>query len=115
MTFKPKTQNYSNPKGNKRMSIKDLVGKKMTKKTKFLGEDVVMKKLSVADVTAIQEMTEASTEDSDQFELLRFVIRRAIEGADELEDSDFEEFPIDELSKLSEAIIEYSGVNRKEK
>ena len=113
MTFKRKIKNYS--KETNKMSIKDLVGKKMTKNVKFLGEDVKIKKLSVADVTAIQKMSEETNEEDDQFELLRFVVRAAVEDAEELEDSDFEQFPIDELSKLSEAIIEYSGVNRKAK
>ena len=92
------------------------LNKKMTKKFKFLGEDVMIKKLSVADVTAIQELSKDMGEDStDQFELLRFVIRAAVEGADELEDEDFQEFPIDELTNLSEGIIKYSGVGNKEK
>jgi len=91
------------------MSIKSLVGKKMTQKTDFMGEKINIKKLTVAEVTEIQSMAE-NAEGDDNFELLRFVIRAAVEDGEELEDSDFDEFPLDELTKLSNAIIKFSGV-----
>ena len=46
--------------------IKDLVGKKMTKSVKFMGEDVKISKLSVAEVMDIQN--KAKTLEQDDFQ-----------------------------------------------
>lgn len=34
----------------------------------------------------------------------------AVDGGDELSDDDFKEFPMDELSKLSNEIMKFSGI-----
>ena len=91
--------------------MKHLIGKTMTKKVKFLGEEVVIKKLTVAQVMAIQELTKQTTEDKDNsMEILGFVIINAVEGADELSSSNIEQFPLEELSRLSGDILEFSGL-----
>lgn len=97
--------------------IKALVGKRMTKKVKFLDSDVVIEKLSVAQVMEIQEKAKSITENADDesgLSLLKYVIRTAVEGGDELTDDDFKEFPMDELSKLSEAVMAFSGMGREQ-
>jgi hypothetical protein len=97
------------------MSIKDLVGKSITKKEKFMGTDVVIKKLLLSEATEIQEIakrTEAD-ENSDELELLRYVVRKAVENGQDLTDEDFMEFPIEELSTLVEKIMAYSGIGDK--
>lgn len=92
--------------------IKGLVGRKMTKTTKFIGEDIKINKLNVAEVMAIQESAKSISEDSDAgLSLLRKVIRLSAEGADELTDDDFKTFPMDELSKLSNEIMKFSGIS----
>lgn len=95
------------------MGIKSLIGKKMTKNVKFMGEDVKISKLSVAEVLEIQEKAKALTDnDAEGFNVLRSVIRSAVEGADDLTDEDFKGFPMDELSKLSNEIMKYSGLGQ---
>ena len=98
------------------MSIKGLVGKRMSKKVKFMGEDISITKLKVAEVMEIQEaskkLAEVESEDDENMglDILRTVIRAAVEGGDELTDEDFVEFPMDELSKLSNEIMKFSGI-----
>ncbi len=96
--------------------IKGLVGRKMTKTVKFMGEDVLISKLNVANVMEIQEKAKKLEEnDSEGFDLLKSIIRNAVEGAEDLADDDFEGFPLDELSKLSNEIMKFSGINPGEK
>lgn len=91
--------------------IKSLVNKKMTQNVKFIGEDVKISKLTVAEVMEIQDLAKnQSTEDSSGFELLKRVIKMSVEGGEELTDDDFNSFPMDELTKLSQAIMRFSGV-----
>jgi hypothetical protein len=96
------------PKG-----IKALVGKKMTKDTKFLGSTITISKLSVSEVTLIQEQAkaaEAAQDDMAGLELLKTVIRSAVEGGADLTDEDFDGFPMDELSRISQEIMKFSGI-----
>lgn len=100
-----------NKMADEQKGIRGLVGRKMTQNTKFLGTDVVISKLSVSQVLEIQEAAKTTTESEDQgLELLRKVIRMAVEGAETLTNEDFNGFPMDELSKLSTAIMKFSGI-----
>lgn len=93
-------------------TIKNLVGRKMTKTVKFINEDIKITKLSVAEVLEIQERAKLNAEDQDNgFNLLKKVIRMSVEGASELSDEDFNSFPMDELSKLSNEIMKFSGIS----
>lgn len=109
------TSNISIPKISKENKlaegIKGLVGKRMTKSVKFVGEDVKISKLSVAEVMEIQELARNANEDTQAgLELIKKVIRLSVEGANALEDDDFKSFPMDELSKLSNEIMKFSGI-----
>ena len=98
-------------KKDNKMSIKELVGKKITKKVKFMGEDVTISKLSLVEVMDIQaKAKELEGNEKEGFNILRKVIRSSVEDADQLEDSDFDTFPMDELSKLSQEIMKFSGL-----
>lgn len=93
--------------------IKSLVGKKMTKSVKFMGEDVKINKLSVAEVMDIQEKAKSlEQDDAAGFDVLKTVIKAAVEGGADLTDQDFENFPMDELSKLSAEIMKFSGIGQ---
>ena len=100
--------------GNKestKMNFKDLVGKRMTKTVKFMGEDVKINKLNVSEVLEIQERAKAiDGNESEGFSVLRKVISMAVEGASDIADQDFDKFPMDELSKLSGEIMKFSGL-----
>lgn len=93
--------------------IKGLVGKKMTKSVKFMGEDVKINKLSVAEVMDIQEKAKSlEQDDAAGFDVLKTVIKAAVDGGADLTDQDFENFPMDELSKLSAEIMKFSGIGQ---
>jgi len=100
--------------------IKGLVGKKMQKKVKFMGEDITIYKLKFSEIMEIQEMVRSAEKDDKEdssaeqemgLDVLRKVIRSSVEGGGELDDSDFQEFPMDELTKLSSDIMKFSGVD----
>lgn len=91
--------------------IKGLVGRKMTKDVKFMGESVKISKLSVSEVMDIQARAKnLETDDAAGFEVLKTVIVAAVEGGKDLTDDDFQAFPMDELSKLSAEIMKFSGI-----
>jgi hypothetical protein len=93
--------------------MKHLVGKVITKKVPFMGDEVEVRKMSVSEVMKIQELVKkankSKAEDA-QLGLLRDVIRLAVLGADEITDEDFNTFPIGELSELSNEILGFSGL-----
>jgi hypothetical protein len=98
-------------------AIKGLVGRKMSKNVKFMGEDIKISKLSIAQIKQIQELAKAQnekgevvSEDDEAFALVRFVIRSAVEGADQLTDADFLEFSMGDTTTLSNQILEFSGM-----
>ena len=94
------------------MSFEKLVGKKMSKTAKFMGEDIKISKLSVAQIISIQEAAKvAEADETKGFEILKTIIRASAEGADALSDADFNDFPMDELSNLSNSIMTFSGID----
>lgn len=129
------------------MSIKTLAGKRVTKKALFLGEEIIIKKLSIADVELIQttakaiedanneylealkqyelDLAKAKADDTelpvrpeepeqqDTFAVLKTIIRSATEDGESLTDDDFQNFALDDLTKLSEEIMNFSGVGEK--
>jgi len=93
--------------------IKSFVGRKMEKSIKFMGQDLKIKKLLVSEVLEIQAKAKVvEKEESEGLDLLKLVIRSAAEGGQDLTDEDFNQFPIDELSKLSEEIMRFSGLGK---
>lgn len=101
-------------KESTKMGFKDLIGKKMTKEVKFMGENVKIAKLSVSEVLDIQEKAKALNTDANEqngFDILKTVIRSSVEGAEDMQDADFDKFPMDELSKLSAEIMKFSGLS----
>ena len=101
-------------KGNKMSEgIKALVGRKMSKDVKFMGENVKISKLSVAEVLEIQARAKnLDSNDQEGFNVLKTVIQSAVEGGKDLSDEDFDNFPLDELSKLSGEIMKFSGIGQ---
>lgn len=87
-----------------------FLASKVTKTVKFMGLDCVISKLTVGQVNDIQSLAKAGEEKDNNIEILLMVIRS---GVDELKDIDSEEFnlyPMDELVKLSNEIMKYSGL-----
>ena len=98
-------------RGNNMSGIKSLVGRKMSKDVKFMDTMVKIQKLSVAEVLQVQEKAKGIAEnEAEGFEILKHVIMASVEGGSELSDEEFENFPLDELSKLSAEIMKFSGI-----
>ena len=94
------------------MSFADLIGKKMSKNVKFMGEDVKIYKLSVAQIVNIQDAAKSAEADETKgFEILKTIIKAAVEGTETITDEQFEAFPMDELSNLSNSIMAFSGID----
>jgi len=94
------------------MSMKKFVGKSMVKSVSFMGEKIEINKLSVNQVMEIQEKSKANKDgdESSSMDMLKYVIGCAVPSTAELTDAEFRGFPIDELSNLSTAILEFSGL-----
>lgn len=99
------------PKETNMSALKSLVGKSVTKNVKFMGVDISIRKLSVAQVLEIQEKAkEGADQDNSALAVLQLIVSQSVEGADDLTNDDFLTFPMDELSKLSNEIMKFSGV-----
>jgi hypothetical protein len=91
--------------------IKSLVGRRIDRSVKFMGQDIKICKLTVSEVLQIQADAKNVKEDDDSgFEILKKVIRLSVVGASELSDEDFSTFPMDELTKLSQEVMKFSGM-----
>lgn len=91
--------------------IKGMVGRRMDKTVKFMGQDLKITKLSVAEVMDIQvKAKELEADETAGFGVLKTVVMAAVEGGKDLTDEDFQTFPMDELSKLSAEIMKFSGI-----
>lgn len=103
-------------KVNSMSGMKSLVGHKVRKEVPFMDGTILIQKLSLGNVTAIQDLAKAAEESKDEqasMNVMKLVIRSAAEGAADLTDEDFETFALDDLSELSAAIMDYSGVGAK--
>lgn len=103
--------------------IRGLANRKMTKDVDFMGTKLKISKLSVAEMKQVQEIAKlpeaAEGEDApvmteaQSLKVLQTVIQCGAEGGAEMTAEEFESMPIDELSKLSEAIMAFSGMGSK--
>jgi hypothetical protein len=78
-------------------------------------DEVEIRKLSVNEVFQVQKLvtksSKSKSEDA-QLGLLRDVIRMSVVDAADLTDEDYNTFPIAELSLLTEAVLEFSGIGQ---
>jgi len=102
--------------------FKGLIGKRLTKKVKFMDAEVIITKLTTDQVLRVQEMAKAAADEAKAAEdsgvpiegtpgldMIRHVIRQSGEGAEDMTDEEFGQMPMDELSKLSTEIMKFSG------
>jgi len=101
-----------------------------------MGEHVMIRKLTVKEVMRVQKAaqrlqqlnqkiaekaakdseegvegeTETEEETNEAFSVLQEIIAIGVEGGDELEEEDFHNFPMDELAKLSDEVMQFSGM-----
>jgi len=94
--------------------LKSVVGTKQTKEYKFMGTKLILTKLTVSQVLEIQELSKISEKEDlkerDAFDSIKTVIRMSVQDSDDMEDDDFNELPLDELIKLSQEIMRFSGI-----
>jgi hypothetical protein len=100
------------PQKVNKMGIQNLIGKRMSKEVTFMGEKVKIHKMSTQQVMDIQEFAKVASDESNEgIEVLKKIIRNSVEGAEDLSDQDFMNFPMDELNNLTNEIMKYSGLN----
>lgn len=94
------------------MQFRDLLSKaEQTVKVKFLGSNIDVKKLSVADVEKFQSrLKEVKDEESEGLGLQRDIIRMGVVGAEDMTDDELNQFPLDDLSRLAEEVLRAAGV-----
>jgi hypothetical protein len=93
-----------------------FLGTKVEKNVKFMGLDIKIVKLTVAQVMQIQELAQEvskSEKDADNIKLLTFVIKEGAQELKDLTEQEVYEFPMDELTNLSNEIMQYSGLAQK--
>jgi hypothetical protein len=66
------------------------------------------------EVQGIVKKSQSAKDENSQIGLLRDVIRIAVIGAEEINDEDFDNFPIAELTELVDEILRYSGLSGNE-
>jgi len=98
--------------------MKHLVGKTITQKVPFMGDEVEVKKLTVGEIFSLQAIISASQkgkqDEEKQVALLRDILRLAVVGANEITDEEFAGFPLGELSDLSQQVVAVSGLGNTE-
>lgn len=97
--------------------LKQFVGQRLSKKVKFMGGEVEISKLTIEAVQEIQEMAKALKQEGEGegkgegFDMLRKVIELSVSDCGDLSDQEFRAFPVEELTKLSNEIMKFSGLD----
>ncbi len=74
-----------------------------------------IKQLTVRGIKDLQKTLDVSkTDDVAGIKTLSAIFKQTVVGANEMEDSDFENFPIKALTELSQQILEYNGLAAKD-
>ncbi len=83
----------------------------ITKKVPFLDQEVEIKQLTVRGIKDLQKTLDVNkTDDVAGIKTLSAIFKQTVVGANEMEDSDFENFPIKALTELSQEILVYNGL-----
>lgn len=90
--------------------MKHIKLKDITKKVKFLDQDLEIKQLTVKGVKDLQSSLNGIDTNLDAVKTLGIIFRSTVVGAENMTDEDFEAFPISELTKLSSDILEFNGL-----
>ncbi len=97
--------------------MKHLVGKELSEKVPFMGDEVEVRKLTVGKIMGLQKLiskAEKSKEEDAQLKLLCDIIKVAVVGAEDLSQEDFDNFPLAELTELSAHVMRVSGLGGSE-
>jgi hypothetical protein len=96
-------------------NLRELINRRQTKVVPFAGTRIEINKLTLAECTEIQKQAKDLTPENPEkgFELLQNVIRMGVPSAADFTDDDFQNFPMDDLNKLSDAVLAYAGMDPK--
>ena len=86
----------------------------ITKKIPFLDQEVEIKQLTVKGVKELQTTLDKSKDDISGLSTLSAIFKATVIGADGMKDKDFENFPIQALTELSNEILTYNGLGAKD-
>jgi len=76
---------------------------------------VEIKQLTVKGIKDLQKVLDVNkTDDVAGLKTLSAIFRQTIVGAENMKDSEFEDFPIKALTELSQEILEYNGLAAKD-
>jgi len=76
---------------------------------------VEIKQLTVRGIKDLQKTLDIiKNDDVAGIKTLSAIFKQTVVGANEMEDSDFENFPIKALTELSQEILEYNGLAAKD-
>jgi hypothetical protein len=90
-----------------------FLGAKVFKEVEFVGNPLNIRKLTVKEVMQVQELAKALANDNSDEKNLELISYVITSGANDLHDVTKEEmleFALDDLTALSNAIMEYSGL-----
>tara|TARA_B100000902_G_scaffold116208_1_gene117010 strand:- start:279 stop:596 length:318 start_codon:yes stop_codon:yes gene_type:complete len=84
----------------------------VTKKVPFLKQEVEIKQLTVKGIKDLQKVLDVNkNDDVAGLKTLSAIFRQTIVGAENMKDSEFENFPIKALTELSQEILAYNGLS----
>lgn len=82
-----------------------------TKEVDFLDQKVEIKQLTVKQVKQLQKELDKNTKSKvDSLDTLAIIFKAAVVGAEEMKNSDFEDYPLPALTELSKDILEFNGL-----
>ncbi|QLF87973.1 hypothetical protein Aegir_gp24 [Pelagibacter phage Aegir EXVC013S] len=79
-----------------------------------MGQEVEIKQLTVKAVKDLQKSLDASKDDVSGLATLSSIFKSTVIGAETMKDKDFEQFPIQALTELSNEILVYNGLGAKD-
>lgn len=94
-----------------------FIGSTAKKKLTFLGQELEIAKLNINQVLEIQALTreaEASGDNNSGIKVISAVVRAGAADLRELTQTELQELPMDDLSELSNAIMDFSNLIPKE-
>ena len=83
----------------------------VTKTVKFMDQDLDIKQLTVKGVKELQKALDTKTDTTlDAIKTLAIIFKATVIGAQDMTEEEFEAFPIEPLTKLSNDILEFNGL-----
>jgi hypothetical protein len=81
------------------------------KTVKFMDQDLEIKQLTVKGVKDLQTTLDKNTDATmDAVKTLAVIFKATVVGAEDMADEEFEKFPIEPLTKLSNEILQFNGL-----